>query len=219
MKTTTRLYDIIYSTYNKLYGDFLRDNQIIYFNPEFQFTHKIVEYDEEIKTVCRNTIFYGLDFLEGDVRERFEKEFLARFLTRTIKFQTYEVLNWRLCSFIGGIREIVTDYYTNADKYLKGNTVIEANDEATNNSATTARDNSLNASLPQDNVDMSLDKTIYDYADDTHYSKSNSVSNADANSHSTNETNSFDVGRMKELHMYHEALFNDLDKQLFSQLR
>lgn len=219
MKTTTRLYDIIYSTYNKLYGDFLRDNQIIYFNPELQFTHKIVEYDEEIKTVCRNTIFYGLDFLEGDVRERFEKEFLARFLTRTIKFQTYETLNWRLTSFIGGIREIITDYYKNADKYLKGNTVIEANDESTNNSATTARDNSLNASLPQDNVDMSLDKNVYDYADDTHYAKSNSVSNADANSHSTNETNSFDVGRMKELHMYHEALFNDLDKQLFSQIR
>lgn len=219
MKTTTRLYDIIYSTYNKLYGDFLRDNQIIYFNPELQFTHKIVEYDDEIKTVCRNTIFYGLDFLEENVRERFEKEFLARFLTRTIKFQTYEVLNWRLTSFIGGIREIITDYYTNADKYLKGNTVIEANDEATNNSATTARDNSLNASLPQDNVDMSLDKTVYNYADDTHYSKSNSVSNADANSHSTNETNSFDVGRLKELHMYHEALFNDLDKQIFSQIR
>lgn len=219
MKTTTRLYDIIYSTYNKIYGDFLVDNQIIYFNREFQFSSKIATYDEQIKTVCRNSIFYGLDFLEENVRERFEREFLSRFLTRTIKFQTYEVLNWRLTSFIGGIREIVTDYYKNADKYLKGNTFIEAKDQAENNSTTTARDNSLNASLPQDNVDMSLDKTVYDYADDTHYSKSNSVSNADANSHSTNETNSFDIGRMKELHMYHEALFNDLDKQLFSQIR
>lgn len=219
MKTTTRLYDIIYTTYNQLYGDFIRDNQIIYFNKELQFTHKVTNYDDEIKTVCRNTIFYGLDFLDNTVRERFEAEFLSRFLTRTIKFQTYEVLNWRLTSFTRGIKEIITDYYTNADKYLKGNTITEANDEAENNSTTTARDNSLNVSLPQDKVDMSLNKDTYDYADDTHHSKSNSISNADANSHSTNETNSFDIGRLKELHMYHEALFNDLDKQLFSQIR
>ena len=219
MKTTTRLYDIIFSTYDRLYGGFVRDNKIIYFNEEMQFSHKIIDYDNEIKTVCRNTIFYGLDFLDESVRERFETEFLSRFLTRTIKFQTYEVLNWRLSSFTRGLKEIITDYYTNADKYLKGNTVIEANDEAQNNSTTTARDNSLNTSLPQDKVDMSLDKTEYDYADDTHHSKSNSVSNANANSNSTNETNSFDIGRLKELHMYHEALFNDLDKQLFSQIR
>ena len=219
MKTTTRLYDIIFTTYDRLYGGFVRDNKIIYFNEEMQFSHKVINYDDEIKTVCRNTIFYGLDFLDETVRERFEAEFLARFLTRTIKFQTYEVLNWRLSSFTRGVKEIITDYYTNANKYLKGNTVIEANDEAQNNSTTTARDNSLNASLPQDNVDMSLDKDTYDYADDTHHSKSNSISNADANSHSSNETNSFDIGRLKELHMYHEALFNDLDKQLFSQIR
>lgn len=219
MKTTTRLYDIIFTTYDRLYGGFVRDNKIIYFDEEMQFSHKVIDYDDEIKTVCRNTIFYGLDFLDETVRERFEAEFLSHFLTRTIKFQTYEVLNWRLSSFTRGVKEIITDYYTNADKYLKGNTVIEANDKAQNNSTTTARDNSLNASLPQDNVDMSLDKDTYDYADDTHHSKSNSISNADANSHSTNETNSFDIGRLKELHMYHEALFNDLDKQLFSQIR
>lgn len=219
MKTTTRLYDIIFTTYDRLYGGFVRDNKIIYFDEKMQFTHKVIDYDDEIKTVCRNTIFYGLDFLDDNVRERFEAEFLSRFLTRVIKFQTYEVLNWRLASFTRGVKEIITDYYTNADKYLRGNTVIDGNDTAQNNSTTSARDNSLNVSLPQDNIDMSLDKDNYDYADDTHHSKSNSVSNANANSHSTNETNSFDIGRMKELHMYHEALFNDLDKQLFSQIR
>ena len=94
MKTTTRLYDVIYTTYNNIYGDFLRDNQIIYFKPELQFSHKVVDYDDEIKTVCRNTIFYGLDFLDETSRKRFEQEFLSRFLSRTIKFQTYEPFNW-----------------------------------------------------------------------------------------------------------------------------
>ena len=95
MKTTTRLYDIIHTTYNQLYGEFIKDNQIIYYNPEFQFSHKVVDYDDEIKTVCRNTIFYGLDFLDETSRQRFEQEFLSRFLSRTIKFQTYELFNWK----------------------------------------------------------------------------------------------------------------------------
>ena len=90
MKTTTRLYDIIHTTYNNLYGEFIKDNQIIYYNPEFQFSHKVVDYDDEIKTVCRNTIFYGLDFLDDTSRLRFEQEFLSRFLSHYVVVgQTY----------------------------------------------------------------------------------------------------------------------------------
>ena len=43
MKTTTRLYDIIYSNYNQLYSDFIDNHQITYFNPELQFSHKVVD--------------------------------------------------------------------------------------------------------------------------------------------------------------------------------
>ena len=111
MKTTTRLYDIIYSNYNQLYSDFIDNHQITYFNPELQFSHKVVDYDDEIKTVCRNTIFYGLDFLDETSRARFEQEFLARFLSRTIKFQTYELFNWKLVAYLRGVKDIITDYY------------------------------------------------------------------------------------------------------------
>ena len=218
MKTTTRLYDIIYTTYNNLYGDFLRGHQINYFNPEMQFSHKVIDYDDEIKTVCRNTIFYGLDFLDDSVRERFESEFLARFLTRTIKFQTYEVLNWRLASFTRGIKDIITDYYMNADKYLKGNTVSTAHNEDENTSQSTSRTNNIDVNLPQDNTDLSLDKDTFDYADTTTHAKSKSNDISNGTSNSMNETNNFDITRLTELQLYHDDLFNDLDRQFFSQM-
>ena len=218
MKTTTRLYDVIYTTYNNLYGDFLRGHQINYFNPEMQFTHKVIDYDDEIKTVCRNTIFYGLDFLDESVRERFESEFLARFLTRTIKFQTYEVLNWRLASFIRGVKDIITDYYINADKYLKGNTILTSHNEDENTSQSTSRTNNIDVNLPQDNTDLSLDKDTFDYADTTTHAKSKSNDISNGTSNSTNETNNFDIARLAELQLYHDDLFKDLDRQLFSQM-
>ena len=230
MKTTTRLYDVIYTTYNNIYGDFLRDNQVIYFNPEFQFSHKVIDYDDEIKTVCRNTIFYGLDFLDETSRKRFEQEFLARFLSRTIKFQTYELFNWKLSAYLRGIKDIITDYYININKYIQGysqtndtgNSVLNGQTQAQGETQT--RDNNLAVTLPQDNTDLSLDKDSYDYADTTAHSKSKSSSTNTQTTNNTQDTTqqseaiSYEVGRLFELQAYHDDLFKDLDRLLFSQM-
>ena len=218
MKTTTRLYNVIYTTYNNVYSDFLRGNQIVYYNPELQFTHKVLQYDADVKSVCRNTIFYGLEFLDDKAREEFESEFLAKFLTRTIKFQTYEVLNWKLVGYIRGIKGIINDYYINSIKYL--NNYYESNTLGGLNSEgiTVTRDNNLAVTLPQDNTDLSLDKETYDYADTTAHSKSKASNNITQDTAEENNTISFDVRRLSELQKFHDDLFNDLDKMLFSQI-
>ena len=218
MKTTTRLYDIIYSNYNQLYGDFIDNHQITYFNPELQFTHKVLEYDDEVKTVCRNTIFYGLDFLSDEVRDDFELEFLAKFLPRTIKFQTYETFNWRLVGIIRGIKDILEDYYINSKKYLNANVYTHGNSTASSSGTTENRDNNLEVTLPQDNTDLSLDKDTYDYADTTTHSKSRTSDNSTQNTNQESNTISYDVTRLTELQAFHDNLFNDLDRLLFSQI-
>lgn len=218
MKTTTRLYDVIYTHYNNIYSDFMRGNQIVYYNPELQFTHKVLQYDDEVKRVCRNTIFYGLDFLEGQVRDEFESEFLAKFLSRTIKFQTYETFNWRLASFIRGIKDVIEDYYINGKKYLNNNVYTYGNSTSNSTGSTVTRDNNLAVTLPQDNTDLSLDKDTYDYADTTAHSKSKSNSNNEMNTNDSQKKESFEVERMRELYTFHNDLFNDLDKILFSQI-
>ena len=218
MKTTTRLYDIIYTTYNQLYSDFIDNHQITYFNPELQFSHKVVDYDDEIKTVCRDTIFYGLDFLDETPRQRFEQEFLTRFLSRTIKFQTYELFNWKLVAYVRGIKDIITDYYINIEKYLhsqsESSTLAGSNTEG----VTISRDNNLAVSLPQDNTDLSLDKDTYDYADTTAHSKSRTSDTSTQDTLQESEAISYDVTRLSELQAFHDNLFNDLDKLLFSQI-
>ena len=218
MKTTVRLYDVIYSTYNKLYSDFIRDNQITFYNPELQFSHKVVDYDDEIKTVCRNTIFYGLDFLDETPRKRFEQEFLTRFLSRTIKFQTYELFNWKLVAYVRGIRDIITDYYININKYIEGYSSSTASNNSNSQGETLSRDNNLAVTLPQDNTDLSLDKDSFDYADTTAHSKSRASNNTTQNTNQESEAVSYEVGRLSELQAYHDDLFNDLDRLLFSQI-
>ena len=218
MKTTTRLYDIIYTTYNNLYSDFIRNHQIIYFDEKLQFSHKVVDYDDEIKTVCRNTIFYGLDFLDETSRLRFEQEFLTRFLSRTIKFQTYENFNWKLVAYIRGVKDIITDYYINANKYLQGYSLSNASGNSNSQGETLSRDNTIAVSLPQDNTDLSLDKDTYDYADTTAHSKSRASNTTTQDTTQTSDTITYDIARLSELQAYHDSLFNDLDRLLFSQM-
>lgn len=218
MKTTTRLYDVIYTIYNNVYSDFLRDNQIVYYNPELQFTHKVLQYDSDVKSVCRNTIFYGLDFLDDEAREEFESEFLAKFLTRTIKFQTYETFNWRLASFIRGIKDVIEDYYINGKKYINNKVYTFGNSATTSTGSTVTRDNNLAVTLPQDNTDLSLDKETYDYADTTAHSKSRANNTSDVDSIDFSKQETYEVARMRELYTFHNDLFNDLDKMLFSQI-
>ena len=218
MKTTSRLYDIIYTTYNNIYGDFLRNHQIIYYDPKLQFSHKVVDYDDEVKTVCRNTIFYGLDFLDETARERFEQEFLTRFLSRTIKFQTYENFNWKLVAYIRGVKDIITDYYINANKYLQGYSLSNATGNSNSQGETLSRDNNLAISLPQDNTGMSLDQDVYDYADTTAHSKSRANNKTYQGTNQSNEEISFDMDRLSKFKDFHDNLFNELDRLLFSQM-
>lgn len=218
MKTTTRLYDVIYTTYNKLYGDFVRDNQIVYFDKELQFSHKVVDYDDEVKTVCRNTIFYGLNFLSESTRVSFEKEFLARFLTRTIKFQTYANFNWKLVGYLTGIKDIIEDYYDNSELYLRGYSTSNGSADSSSEGETLSRDNNLAISLPQDNTDLSLDKDTYDYADTTAHSKSKASNKTYQGTNQSSEEISFNVDRASKLKDLHDSLFNELDRLLFSQM-
>lgn len=218
MKTTSRLYDIIHSTYDHLYGDFARDNKIVYFDDQMQFSHKVVDYDDEIKSVCRNTIFYGLDFLDDTARLRFEQEFLTRFLSRAIKFQTYENFNWKLVAYIRGVKDIITDYYINGDKYLQGYSRSNATGNSNSQGETLSRDNSLAVSLPQDATNISLDQDTYDFADTTAHSKSRASNTTTQDTAQTNDTITYDVARLSELQAYHDSLFNDLDRLLFSQM-
>ena len=218
MKTTTRIYDVIYSTYNKLYGDFVRDNQIVYFDKELQFTHKVIQYDDEIKTVCRNSIFYGLDFLSEPARLSFEKEFLARFLPRAIKFQTVTTFNWKLSAYLLGVKDIIIDYYDNSELYLRGYSTSNASADSSSEGETLSRDNNLAVSLPQDNTDLSLDKDTYDYADTTAHSKSKATNSTYQGTNQSSEEISFDIDRTLKFKDFHDSLFNELDRLLFSQM-
>ena len=135
-----------------------------------------------------------------------------------LKFQTYELFNWKLVAYVRGIKDVITEYYINVEKYIQAYSSSTTSGNTKSQGETLSRDNNLEVTLPQDNTDLSLDKDTYDYADTTAHSKSRTT---DASSQNTNQENnaiSYDVTRLTELQTFHDNLFNELDRMLFSQI-
>ena len=215
MKITSSLYYIICSELiNSGYNEFITQNrnQLTYYDKNARVISQINMYEkDEIIKACQNTIFYGLSFLNN--RKRFEKEFINHFLTRNIKYQTYEVARLQLVSFVFENLELIESIY-NAENLLLGKSQTTSTGKIT--SETTNKNNSLYADLPQDNINMNVNNDTLDYASNNSINKSKSNGTSDSNNVSNSQ--SYNIDNLTKLYMFKAQLFNDLDKRLFSQL-
>ena len=215
MKITSSLYYIICSELiNSGYNEFITQNrnQLTYYDKNARVISQINMYEkDEIIKACQNTIFYGLSFLNN--RKRFEKEFINHFLTRNIKYQTYEVARLQLVSFVFENLEIIESIY-NAENLLLGKSQTTSTGKTS--SQTINKNNSLYADLPQDNVNMDVNNDTLDYASNNSINKSKSNGTSDSNNVSNSQ--SYNIDNLTKLYMFKAQLFNDLDKRLFSQL-
>ena len=216
MKITSSLYYIICSELmNSGYNEFITQNrnQLTYYDKNARVVSQINMYEkDEIIKACQNTIFYGLSFLNNH-RKRFEKEFINHFLTRNIKYQTYEVARLQLVSFVFENFELIESIY-NAENLLLGKSQTTSTGKIT--SETTNKNNSLYADLPQDNINMNVNNDTLDYASNNSINKSKSNGTSDSNNVSNSQ--SYNIDNLTKLYMFKAQLFNDLDKRLFSQL-
>ena len=215
MKITSSLYYIICSELiNSGYNEFITQNrnQLTYYDKNARVISQINMYEkDEIIKACQNTIFYGLSFLNN--RKRFEKEFINHFLTRNIKYQTYEVARLQLVSFVFENLEIIESIYY-AENLLLGKSQTTSTGKTS--SQTINKNNSLYADLPQDNVNMDVNNDTLDYASNNSINKSKSNGTSDSNNVSNSQ--SYNIDNLTKLYMFKAQLFNDLDKRLFSQL-
>lgn len=216
MKITSSLYYIICSELiNSGYNEFITQNrnQLTYYDKNARVISQINMYEkDEIIKACQNTIFYGLSFL-NNYRKRFEKEFINHFLTRNIKYQTYEVGRLQLVSFVFENLELIESIY-NAENLLLGKSQTTSTGKTT--SETTNKNNSLYADLPQDNINMDVNNDTLDYASNNSINKSKS--NGTSDSDNVSNSQSYNIDNLTKLYMFKSQLFNDLDKRLFSQL-
>ena len=208
VKTTTRLYDIIYGELERHSAEIYRSNNQLIFNQN-NLMRKTLEYkDTYFIKMLQETLFYGTSNINQ--RQRFEREFLQRFINRVIKYQTLDLFSTYLASFVSEYQELINYCYDKYDMLVTGQVDTVSN----NNSTSTNKSNSIYSNLPQNQINMNLDIDTLDYADDNTITK-----NRATNSGTDKSTSSaYDIDALSKISSLKEQVFKDMDSLLFSQL-
>ena len=208
VKTTSRLYDIINGELERHSAEIYRSNNQLIFN-QSNLMRKTLEYkDPNFIKMLEDNLFYGTSAIKQ--RERFEREFLQRFINRVIKYQTFDLFSTYLASFISEYQELINYTYDKYDMLVTGQVDTVSN----NNSTSTNKSNSIYSNLPQNQINMNLDIDTLDYADDNTISKSRATNSGTDRSTSS----AYDIEALNKISALKEGIFKDMDRLLFSQL-
>lgn len=208
MKTTSRLYDIIYGELECHRAEIYRSNNQLIFNQN-NLMRKTLEYkDTYFINMLRETLFFGT--MPINQRERFEREFLQRFINRVIKYQTVDLFATYLATFVSEYQELINYCYDKYDMLVTGQVDTVSN----NNSTSTNKSNSIYSNLPQNQINMNLDIDTLDYADDNTISKSRATNSGTDKSTSS----AYDIDALSKISVLKQQIFKDMDNLLFSQL-
>ena len=208
VKTTSRLYDIIYAELDRHRAEIYRSNNQIIFN-QANLMRKTLEYkDPNFIRMLQESLFYGTSNINQ--RQRFEREFLQRFINRVIKYQTVDLFSTYLASFVSENQELINYTYDKYDMLVTGQVETVSN----NNSTSTNKTNSIYSNLPQNQINMNLDIDTLDYADDNTISKSRATNSGTDKSTSS----AYDIEALNKISALKEQIFKDMDNLLFSQL-
>ena len=170
---------------------------------------KTLEYkDPYFIKILRETLFFGTTTINQ--RERFEREFLQRFINRVIKYQTLDLFATYLASFLSEYHELINYCYDKYDMLVLGQVDTVSN----NNSTSTNKSNSIYSNLPQNQINMNLDIDTLDYADDNTITKSRATNSGTDKSTSS----AYDIDALSKISALKEQIFKDMDSLLFSQI-
>lgn len=162
------------------------------------------------KVADENIFFATIGLLPETVYKQFRDEFIDRFFTRNIKFQTVETFIFRMNAQILANVDLINLSYSSEDKKKLVYGITSS--ESTTTGETTSQDKSVNSDLPQ-NL-QSWDSAL-EYASNGSEGRNSSQ---DTSTTTTKSYNAGDYKTLEEIAKVKENLFRTLDKKLFSQL-
>ena len=183
---TVRLFTLIQSELLKQgLNEFVdKDGNLIYFDDDKQFTNKILMYDDDVSTII-DDLFNGLSLSNSENDKHFKKVFVYRFLNRNINRQTKEDFQFQLLSTFLSQQNYINAVYNDLEKYISQQSdskqTNNQNNTQTNTSVSNNDSRSAYANLPQSNVNLDVDNTNMNTADD------NTVSRSKQSSENTNK--------------------------------
>lgn len=221
---TTTLYNVIRSELIKEgFNEFVdADGNLIIFEEESQFMTKMLNYDSDVQNIVEK-LFTGASLTNRENDEHFKKTFLLRFLNRQINFQTIESFRVSLLSTFLMNQHYINTVYNDLDNYINQSQINENTNKQTNEQqttgSTTADNRQAYAQLPQNNVQLDVNNTIMESANDNTISRNKQVNQQENTGETTgksrSENKSYQLNELFKSSTIMETIFNEFDRKCF----
>lgn len=224
MKITT-LYDLIkMELHERGFDELVNDGKFTFYNNEYAFMKKISRFDEDVQSIV-NDLFQGERLIDDEADRHFKRLFVTKFIDRTIKTQTMDMFSNRIVQTFLLNDEFINHIY-DINSFLTGVTTSENKDITESHS--TGKNNAENVNrsarteLPQTQVNVNVDSTELEYANEFNLSKNQDNSNNENESNSTSERNSvnrsYSMDNLIKIKGLLESVFVDFDRNCFTQI-
>lgn len=202
-KKTTTINEIITADLNeKGHNEFLACNQLDLVGGTLNYMYKITQYDEDVQDTVNRIIFRGYKLPDTKMDIFFKKMFVNKFMNRQIIEQTLESFSNNLIYNCMSHEHYLISLLKNMEDYLtNGNTV---------DSSRTHDNRTAIAQLPQSEVNVNVDNTILDYADNNTISRDKDINHQ--------ESENYDLDTLIKSFPLIDNYFKMLDKRCFLQV-
>lgn len=224
---TTTLFNVIKSELlNEGFNEFIDDDgKLVFFDEQHQFITKILTYDSDVQKIV-DRLFTGVSLTHRENDEHFKKTFLMRFLNRQINFQTVESFRVALLSTFLMNQHYINTVYNDLDTYINQSQINENTNKQTNeqrtDGSTTADNRQAYAQLPQNNVQLDVNSTIMESANDNTISRNKQVNQQENTGETTGESRSenksYQLNELLKASTIMENIFNEFDRKCFLQV-
>jgi len=213
MKITTRIIDILQSELiNSGKNEFYNEGQLTFFNnsEDFSFIQKAIKYDTDIEEIVNKKFFRNVTLDMPTSDKKFKRMFINKFLDREIGYQTLESFSAKITYFLLAHLDYINHLFDNLDDYILGQSNTRTDGQG--NSITDNRN--AHSELPQDEININVDNTILNYANNNTINRNKRVS--DDTSNTKSERHSLD--ELLKTKSLIDDLFEEMDRRYFLQV-
>lgn len=211
MTVTATLNDFIESELIKGgFNEVTDGKELVFFDSNFALSKKILSFDSDVQKIINDYFFLGHSLDNPDNDKHFKKGFLTRFLNREINRQTFEAFSMQVVYTFITQEDYVNRIYTDLDKYLENTQVNKQENESDN-----ITDNrSAFAELPQNNVQLDVNDTVMNYANDNTISRNKQKNNGKSNGETTN----YRLDELFKINGLLDQIYTKFDENCFLQV-
>lgn len=183
MKTTSTLYSyIITELQNQGKSELVDNHQLTFYDDEYAFIKKMFRLDDDVLQILNDKIFIGFSLENKEHDKQFKRLFLNTFYAREWNRQTVEDFASRVLFVCLSHEQYLNTIYTSANDYMKGKSTSNNNSKGN----TLSDNRSTHTTLSDNEVNVDVDKTTLDYADEFSLNRNRNKSDNTTDSESYN---------------------------------